>query len=76
MKIIADILVFFVFWSSLFCIGLAMFRFKIINYWLPILISLPILTIIGVLIQKFKIVYLVSIIQPACFFFACFYYLD
>lgn len=64
---LADVLVIGLTWSSLFCLCLALFRFRIKNYIPSIFTSIIILTQLSYTIQSFKLVHLITTVQPICF---------
>jgi len=68
MKIVADYLVIALWWTSMICVSLSMFRIKIASYWPSILISVILLSQISYVIQSFKIIYVIAVIQSFSLF--------
>ncbi|MCS7462241.1 hypothetical protein N0M98_19045 [Paenibacillus doosanensis] len=70
MRQLAELILFAMTWTSLLCLGLALFRLKMTKYMPQSAISIVLLSQVSYVIQKFQLAFLVTTVQPI-FFFIC-----
>ncbi|WP_240418933.1 hypothetical protein [Paenibacillus periandrae] len=67
---IPEYMIHFLVWPSLFILSLVIFRMRLRSYLIPIAAGTFVMVNVGALLQSWKIVYLITIIQPL-FFLLC-----